>query len=121
VGGSGGGAGVDARGVLGRGVRSPPALALLDSSGWWSRHSCHRRLGRQLVKAGERLVLAVGVEVFDARQQAIGSEDPEREELPLIGATAGAGGAKVSPAHEERISLQAEDFVVARGDGVGDL
>ena len=49
------------------------------------------------------------------------SEDPEPEELPLVGAAAGAVGAEVRPAHEERIGPQAEDVVLAHGDVVGDL
>src|SRR5436309_14595380 len=70
------------------------------------RNTGRSRFPGQLVEAGERLGLAVGVEILDARQQAIGSEDLEEEVLPLIRAAAGAGDAKVSPAQEERISLQ---------------
>ena len=46
-----------------------------------------RRLdfGRQLVEAGERLGVAIGIEQLDARHEAIGSEDPEQEEWPLEG------------------------------------
>ena len=73
-----------------------------------------RRLGRQLVEAGERLGVAVDVELLEARQEAIASEDPEQEELPLEGAAAGAVGAEERPPHEERIGLQAEDVVCRR-------
>src|SRR6266571_6921320 len=59
-----------------------------------------RRPGRQLVEAGERLVVAISIEDLVARQQAIASEDPEPEERSLIGTAAGAGGAEVSPPHE---------------------
>src|SRR6058998_3552298 len=84
------------------------------------RESRRRWLGRQLVEAGERLVLALGVEEFDACQ-AIGSERIEYDERPLIGAPASVGGSSVSRAHDERIGVQAKDFFGARGGVVGDL
>ena len=71
----------------------------------------HRRLDDQLVEAGQRVGLAVGIEVLEARQKAIASEDPELEELPLEGAASSAVGAKERPPPEERIRLQAEDLV----------
>ena len=111
---SGGDGGVQASGVRGRGVRAHAALVPL------RRESRRRWLGRQLVEAGERLVLALGVEEFDACQ-AIGSERIEYDERPLIGAPASVGGSSVSRAHDERIGVQAKDFFGARGGVVGDL
>ena len=52
--------GVDAGGVRGRGVRSHAALAAARRR--CGRESRRRRLGRELVEAGERLGVAIGVE-----------------------------------------------------------
>ena len=41
--------------------------------------------------------------------------------MPLEGAAAGAVGAEVRPAHEERVGSQGEDVVDAVGDVVGEL
>ena len=68
--------------VRGGGVRSHASL--LDTSGR------RRWLGRQLVEAGERPGLALGLELLPARQEAVGSEDPEHEGVPLEGAAADA-------------------------------
>ncbi len=120
VGVAGGERGVEARRVRGRGVRSHPARALRARP---RRRGCDRAGGsrRQLVEAGERLGVAVGIELLAARHEAIGSEDPEHEEGPLEGAAAGAVGAEVRPAHEERVGSQAEDVVDAGGAVVGEL
>src|SRR5207249_12332357 len=72
----------------------PPRLSVGDSG-------C-RRLGRQLVEAGECLVLAIGVEELDARHEAIGAEDIDRQEHPLIGTAAGRVGAGAGPAERQR-------------------
>ena len=100
---------VQSGGVGGRGVRSHAAP-----------HG-RRRLGRQLVEARERLGLALGVEPLDPLQEAIRSGDPEDEEGSFVGPAAGTGSAKVSPAQEQRIRLQAEDLVVAQGGVLGEL
>src|SRR5947208_11750736 len=68
-----------------RGLRLPEPVAPPRLSVCQSRF---RRLGCQLVEAGERLVLTIGVEELDARHEAIGSEDPEEEERPLEDAPA---------------------------------
>ncbi len=73
-----------------------------------------RRSGRAPRRRGRRRTAR-------ARQKTIDSEDPERRELPLEGAAAGAVGAEVRPADEQRVGAQAEDVVVADGDVVGDL
>src|SRR5438093_13469141 len=104
--------GIEARRVRGGGVRSHPALALFRRPKWRARESRPRRRDRQLVEAGERVVFAIAVEELEARHEAIGAEDMEQEEQPLVGAAASAGGAKVTPAHEQRIGLQGEDIVV---------
>src|SRR5262245_40112273 len=45
-------------------------------------------LARQLVEAGERLGLAIGVKALEVRHQSVWSEDPEPNELDLEGAAA---------------------------------
>ena len=75
--------------------------------------------GRELVEARERLVVAVEVELLHVREAAVGPEGPEHEEAPLEGAAAGALGAEVRPADEERVRTKAEDVVDAGGDLVG--
>src|SRR5689334_20685003 len=97
VGIAGGEGGVDTSRVRGRGVQSDPALPLLHSSEWNGRESRGRRLIRQLVEAGERLVLAI--EPFDARREAIDSEGPEHEVVSLEGPTARADGPGVGAEH----------------------
>ena len=113
--------GIQAGSGRGRGVRSYPSLAFLHGSGWRGREPTGRWLGRQLVEAGERLGLAIGVEPLPACQEAVGSEDPEQEEVPLEGASTDADGARGRPAHEERVGSQAEDVVDARGKVFRDL
>ena len=54
-----------------------------------------------------------------ARPSAPKTQEPE--ELPLVGAAAGAVGAEVRPANEQRIGSQVEDVVDASGDVVGEL
>ena len=54
--------------------------------------------------------------------EAVGSEDPEREEMPLVGAAAEARSVpKFVRRDEERVGAQAEDVVDADGDVVGEL
>src|SRR5262249_35990182 len=65
---------IEVGGVRGRGVRSHPAQRLRYRLRW--RHQ--RTFGRQLVEAGERLGLAVEVEVLATGQEAIAAEDHER-------------------------------------------
>ena len=113
--------GVKASRIRGRGVRAHAAPVPLRASGWCGRRSRHRRLGRQLVEAGERLGIALGVELLPARQETIDSEDPEHQELALVGTAAGAEGARIRPAHEERVGSQTEDVVDARGPVVREL
>src|SRR5689334_24111978 len=50
-----------------------------------------------------RVGVALDVEHLVARDEAISSEAPELDELPLEGAPTGAGGAQVRPVHEEGI------------------
>ncbi len=95
--------------------------ALLRGSGWRGCGSRRRRLGRQLVEAGERLASRSASNNSMRVMRPSVSEDPEQEERPLVGAAAGAVGAGVRPAHEERVGLQAEDVVDAHGDVVGEL
>src|SRR5439155_11979853 len=78
---------LEAGGVRARGVR---AYSAFRSRGSCACESRRRWLGGQLVEARERLDLALGVELLPARQEAVGSEDPEHEEVPLEGAAADA-------------------------------
>ena len=66
------------------------ALALLHRSGRRGRESRRRRLGRQLVEAGERLGGTIDIEPLDPRYETIGAEDREHKELSLVGAAGGA-------------------------------
>jgi len=85
--------GVEVCDVSRRGVRSHAAA-----------NGMHRRrLGRERLEARERFGVAVGVEVLHAREQAIGSEDRELDEPPLVGTAARAGRAEVRPVLEERV------------------
>ncbi len=121
VGVAGGERGVEASRVRGRGVRSHAALALRPQLGL-ARLRIALAVGSAVSSSKRASASArVGVEQLDARHEAIGSEDHEPEEVPLEGAAAGAIGAEVRPAHEERVGSQAEDVVDALGDVVGDL
>jgi hypothetical protein len=73
----------------------------------------------KLVEARECLLAVIGSEHLVARQEAIGSEDPEREDGSLVSAAAGALRAEIRPANEERIGSQREDVVYPR-DGLVD-
>src|SRR5262249_22075516 len=87
---SGNDRGVDTGVVRGRGVRLQPAVGPrcgLRCDG--------RRSGRQLLEAGERLGVALGVELLRASHEAIDSEDPEVAKASLERATAGAVRAEV--------------------------
>jgi hypothetical protein len=65
----------------------------------------HQRavVAAERVEAGERLGRAVGLEELQPRHQAVGAEDSEPQEVPLVRPAAAAIGARVHPAHEERI------------------
>src|SRR5262245_51194527 len=71
--------------------------------------------GRELVEAGERLVLVIHVEVLEARDATVGTEGPEVEKLALERAAADAVDAREHPPGEERTRLEGEDVVVAQG------
>ena len=58
---------------------------------------------------------------LEARQEAVGSEDPEPEEMPLVAAAAGALDAEVRPAQEHGVGPDADDVVDAVGDALGNL
>src|SRR5439155_8493484 len=61
----------------------------------------------------DRPLVAAGVELLDANQQAIASKDPHEDELPLEGAPAPAIGTRVRHAQKERVGSQGEDVVQA--------
>src|SRR5262249_20870141 len=105
--------GVEARDARNRGVRWHPAA---DRARCQFGSSFLRRSDDKLVDARERLVLALGVELLAARHRAIASEDEQVTETSLESAAAGAVGAEVRPAYEERIGLQGEDVIGARGE-----
>src|SRR5262249_40159610 len=92
--------GVHAGGPRGRGVRS---------------HAAADR-GSQLIETGERLDLALGVEVLEAGQKAIASEDPERNERPLERAAAYQVGTAQRAPPEQRIRLHAEDVILVHNE-----
>ena len=69
------------------------------------REGGRRRLAGQLVEARERLGVVVGFEGLEPRQQAPGSEEHELKSRSLEAAAAGAVGAGVGPAHQERVGL----------------
>ena len=91
--------------IVGRGVRSHPALAPRRGSGWNGRESRCGWLGRQLVEAGERLVIVVGVEHLDASGEALGIEDPQDEERTLEVAATGPVAALLTQTDEQRIAF----------------
>ena len=95
--------GIEAAHVLGGCVRAHAAPR-------WGGDSRRGWLGDDLVEAGERLVLATGVELFPPFEKTVRSKRPERESMPLVGA-AGAIGAEVHPMHEQSVFSQAEDVV----------
>src|SRR5436309_1019274 len=95
--------GLQARGIGGRGVRSHPPLALRCGSGWNGRESRLCWLGRELVEAGERLIVVVGIEQLVAGYEAVASKNEEHEELPLEGTAASACRAEVRPARQQRV------------------
>src|SRR5438876_5745587 len=109
--------GLEAGGARGRGVRSHAAFAFLNDPGWGGGRAGWRRR-RQLVEAGERLVLALAVELLPARDEAIGSQDPQLAKASFERAAAGAVRAGVHPPYEERVGSQGEDVVDARGEAV---
>ena len=78
--------GVDAGSIRGRGVRSHPALALLRSSGWRGRGFAPPPARPSARRSGRAPRRRDRVELLDPRHEAIGAEDPEDEELPLVGA-----------------------------------
>src|SRR5207249_9390443 len=112
---------LEAGGARGRGVRAYAVLAVLRGSEWRGGGSRRRRLGRQLLEAGERLGVAVGVEELPAPHETVDAEDIERDEAPLEAAAAGAVRTEVRPAHEERVGSDAEDGVEAKDEVVRDL
>src|SRR5207249_3054316 len=108
-------------GARGRGVRAYAVLAVLRGSEWRGGGSRRRRLGRQLLEAGERLGVAVGVEELPAPHETVDAEDIERDEAPLEAAAAGAVRTEVRPAHEERVGSEAENIVEVKDEVVRDL
>src|SRR5438876_6995688 len=108
--------GLEAGGARGRGVRSHAAFAFLDDPGCRGGRARLRRR-RQLVEAGERLVLALAVELLPARDEAVGSEDPQLAKVSFERAAAGAVRAGVRPPYEERVGSQGEDVVDADARG----
>src|SRR5262249_33971388 len=95
---SGGDRGIRAGRQRGCGVLSHAAVALRRGAGWRGRESQRRSLSGQLVEAGERLAVTVPIEILETRQEAIGPEDPEPEEMPLVGTATGTLGPEVRPA-----------------------
>src|SRR5262245_52873537 len=108
--------GLEAVDVRGRGVRAYSARAPLGAWGWHRRKARRRRLGRQLVEAGERLVGGVDVEELEARLEAVGSEDAELESVLLEFAAACPIGARERRTPEDGVGACAEDVVDADGD-----
>ena len=99
--------------------RSARAAALAKASDSGSP----RAAAGQRVEARERLGFAVGVEGLVARDPAVGVEHREQQELPLEGAAAGAVGAGMRPAQQDRASGSSASTSSTRGevDAVGEL
>src|SRR5262249_58942975 len=72
-----------------------------------------RRLGYELVEAGERLGLVVGSEVFVACHQAVRTEDGEHQVGRFEGAAGLAVGSRTLPTHQEGLGSQTEDVLGA--------
>src|SRR5262249_36018108 len=85
------------------------------------RHIQRRRLGCQVVEAGERLVLAIRREPLEVSQEPVGSEDPERQGRWRVGAAAGADRTEGRLSYEHRLGSQAEDVVETQGVVVGEI
>src|SRR5262249_52051369 len=89
VGVSGRDGGIDAGDGRRGSVLSDPAPRRLRGAQW----GCGgRRSARELVEAGERVGVAVAVELLGARYETVGSEDPQVTEASLERAAAGAVG-----------------------------
>src|SRR5262249_59174475 len=92
---------VDASRIFGCGVRAHAARGLRGRRG---RHrDTGRPIGHELVEAGERLVLAIDVEVLEARDAAVVPEGIEVDEVALEGAAAGAVDPGERPPGKERL------------------
>jgi hypothetical protein len=68
---------------------------------------------RELVEARERLVVAIRIELLEARQAARCVEQPEQEEPALVRAAARALDAEVRPAQEHAVGPERDDVVGA--------
>ena len=110
---------LDAGRVCGRGVRSHPARGPPPTGSRLSMRGSSA--GRQLVEAGERLGVAIGVELLDARHEAVGAEDPEEEGTAFRKRRRRCGRCRSSSTHEQRVGSQVEDVVKAVGDPIGEL
>src|SRR4030095_231853 len=77
--------------------------------------------GSQLTEARERVGGAIGLEVLDAGEKTIDSEQEEIDLRSLPGAAAGEIGAGGCPHSEQRVRSQREDLVRAFGVDRADL
>ena len=75
----------------------------------------------ELVEAGERLDVALGIECLAVDDQPVGAEDTEEKEWRLEDTTAAAVGSGGGPAQQDRAGLEAEDVINAGRDVGGEL